>query len=71
MGTNLKNVAKSKLIYNHRLTDHEVELMRVLHEEFPQGHPQHVGYRKLVKIFGCSYTYTANICRYRRRVAGL
>ena len=45
--------------------------MRVLHEEFPQGHPQHVGYRKLVKIFGCSYTYTANICRYRRRVAGL
>lgn len=45
--------------------------MRVMHEEFPRGHLQHVGYRKLVKIFGCSYTYTANICRYRRRVAGL
>lgn len=56
---------------NPALSDHEVELMRVMHEEFPLGHPEHVGYRKLSKIFGCSYTHTANICRYRRRVAGL
>ena len=45
--------------------------MRVMHEEFPRGHPEHIGYRKLCKIFSTSYTYTANICRYRRRVAGL
>lgn len=54
-----------------RLSDHEVELMRVMFEEFPRGHPGHVGYRKLTAIFGCSYTTTANICRYRKRVKGL
>lgn len=56
---------------NPALSDHDVELMRVMHEEYPRGHPEHIGYRKLCKIFGTSYTYTANICRYRRRVAGL
>ena len=66
--------AKNNNLQNNattRLTDHEVELMRVMHEEFPRGHPSHVGYRKLTAIFGCSYTTTANICRYRKRVKGL
>lgn len=45
--------------------------MRVMHEEYPLGHSEHVGYRKLTAIFGCSYTTTANICCYRKRVAGL
>ena len=69
-GKRVKNYTMQKITQT-RLTDHEVELMRVMHEEFPLGHPAHVGYRKLTAIFGCSYTTTANICRYRKRVAGL
>ncbi len=49
------------------LSGREVELLRILHEEYPLGHPRHVGYRQLTRIFECSYTYVANICRYRRR----
>ena len=53
------------------LTDHEVELMRVLHEEFERGDPRHLGHRKLAAMFGCSRTTASNICHYRKRVAHL
>ena len=33
------------------LTDEEVATMRRLHAEFPIGHPKHLGYRRLAKIF--------------------
>ena len=33
------------------LTDSEVARMRALHAEFPVGHPDHLGYRRLAKIF--------------------
>lgn len=53
------------------LTDHEVELMREMHEEYPRGHPGHVGHRKLAKIFGVSRTTASNICHYRKRASHL
>lgn len=51
---------------HHRatLTDHEVELMRRLHEEFEVGHPQHVGYRRLATMFDCTKTAARKICNY-------
>jgi len=51
-----------------RLSDHDVELMRLMHEEFPRGHPQHIGYRRLGKIFQCSRKTAENICHYRKRI---
>lgn len=33
------------------LTDAEVERLRALHAEFPVGHPDHLGYRKLARMF--------------------
>ena len=53
------------------MSDRDVELMRVMHEEFPPGHPQHVGYRKLAKIFECSRTTVSNYCRYIKRASDL
>jgi len=50
-----------------RLTDHEVELLRVLHEEHPRGHPKHMGYLALALKFGISKASAQLICRYRRR----
>lgn len=54
-----------------KLTDHEVELMREMHEEHPRGHPEHVGHRKLAKMFGVSRTTASNICHYRKRASHL
>lgn len=34
-----------------KLTDLEVERMRELHAEFAVGHPNHLGYRRLAKLF--------------------
>ncbi len=34
-----------------KLTDTEVALMRKLHGEHPVGHPDHLGYRRLAKMF--------------------
>lgn len=45
--------------------------MRVMHEEYPKGHPQHLGHRKLARIFGCSRAAASNYCHYRKRVKGL
>lgn len=43
------------------LTDHEVELMRVLHER------DGIGYRRLVRIFLVPKRTVRNICNYRCR----
>ena len=43
-----------------RLSDHEVELMRRLHE-------QGIGYRNLAKIFDVHRATVQFICTYRRR----
>lgn len=59
-----KQLAKD---YNTRLTDHEIELMRTMYEEFPAGHPKHIGQRKLAAIFCCSRAYAQNVVLYRRR----
>lgn len=44
-----------------RLSDHEVDLMRTLHEEY------HMGYTELAEKFECSVSGTAKLCRYERR----
>ncbi len=56
---------------NRRLTDHEVELMRVMYEEYPLGHPKHIGLRKLSAIFNKPRSTVQDIVGYRRRVKGL
>ena len=53
------------------LSDHEVGLMRELHEEHPRGHPEHYGYRRLQEKFGCSRSMVRNICLYRKRACDL
>ncbi len=50
-----------------QLSDHEVELMRELYEEYPVGHPNHVGYRKLSAMFDCTKTLARKICNYLLR----
>jgi len=49
------------------LGDHEIELMRQLHEEYPVGHPKHLGYRRLAKMFGIAKTTVRHYCNYERR----
>lgn len=49
------------------ISDHDVELMRAMHEEFPVGHPEHMGYRKLMVKFGLSKTQVRRICSYQHR----
>lgn len=50
-----------------KLTNHEVELMRRLHEEHPVGHPDHMGCRKLAKMFEVSVRQVWRVCTYRNR----
>jgi len=54
-----------------KLSDHEVDLIRELHEEYPPGHPAHLGYRKLAVRFGVSRNAISNYCRYLKRVSHL
>ncbi len=49
------------------LTNREVDMMRQLHEQYPQGHPEYFGYRKLCKMFEVSKTTVRRICNYRMR----
>lgn len=49
------------------LSDHEIELMRQLHEEYPTGHPKHLGYRRLAKKFNVAKTTVRAICNYKVR----
>ncbi|WP_199105721.1 hypothetical protein [Aquitalea palustris] len=44
-----------------KLTDHEVELMRLLHER------DGIGYRRLATMFDVSRDYVVRICKYRTR----
>lgn len=50
-----------------QLSDHEIELMRQIHEEFPVGDPRHVGYRRLAKMFNVAKTTVRQFCNYSRR----
>lgn len=50
-----------------KLSDRDVELMRTLHEAFPVGHPEHVGYRRLAAKFECSREQCRDICNYKFR----
>jgi hypothetical protein len=50
-----------------RLTDWEVELIRLLHEDQEQP----VGYRRLAAIFEVSKRTIRDICAYRRRAETL
>ena len=49
------------------LDDVEIDHMRERHEEYPPGHPLHMGYRKLAKLFGVSKTAARKICTYAIR----
>ena len=66
---------KLQVVKNHNhgkkqavvLSDHEVELMRTLYEEYPRGHTKHLGYRRLAEKFGVSRSTAEKICRYIKR----
>jgi len=49
------------------LSDHEIELMRQLHEEYAVGDSRHLGYRRLAKLFGVAKTTVRHFCNYERR----
>lgn len=50
-----------------KLSDHEVDLLRELHEEYPRGHARHMGYRQLAVKFDISIGHCRDICLYRYR----
>jgi hypothetical protein len=62
-----KLAKKCKLARPAALTDHEVELVRKLHEAHPRGHPEHMGYAVLALKFEVSKTTIRQYCRYQRR----
>ena len=45
-------------------TEEEVCLIRELYEEYPLGHPKHIGYRKLAVKFNRPVSVIRDICRY-------
>lgn len=47
--------------HNARYTDHEIEVMREMHEHHG------FGYRRLAKIFGCTRGYVRKVCKFQRR----
>ena len=51
------------------ISDADVDLMRELHEEYPRGHPKHMGYRKLKEKFNLRSHggHVARILRYEAR----
>lgn len=60
MSKDAKNIRRGENHPKAKLTDHEVELMRQLHEE-------NVGYKKLAKIFEVPIGTCRNICKYMTR----
>lgn len=50
-----------------RLTDHEIDLMREMHEQHPVGDPKHLGYKKLARMFEVDRSQVRHICHYRQR----
>lgn len=53
------------------LSDNEIDLARQLYEEYPLGHPKHIGIRKLAKKFEVSRQAMNNYVHYRKRVERL
>lgn len=47
--------------HNARFTNHEIEVMREMHEHHG------FGYRRLAKIFECDRGYVRDVCLYKRR----
>ena len=64
----VKNYTYGENARGAKLTDAEVELIRQLHEEYPRGHPEHLGYRRLAVKFGVSRNAISNYCRYLKRI---
>ena len=56
--------------HHHRakLTDADIDRMRLLHGEFPRGHPHHLGYRRLARMFEVSRGCVQWVCTGRQRV---
>lgn len=50
-----------------RFTDHEIDLMRQMYEEYPVGHKKHVGFRKLAAVWECSKAQIVRVCTYAIR----
>lgn len=50
------------------LTDSEVALMRRMWAEFPIGHVDHVGYRKLARMFEVPRATVQRLCQMRHRL---
>lgn len=48
-------------------TDHDVELCRLLYEEHPVGHPDHLGYKTLAKRFDVPVRTIRDWVKYRAR----
>lgn len=51
-----------------KLTDSEVERMRRLHAEYAVGHPDHLGYRRLAKMFEVPKTTVQRLITGRDRL---
>lgn len=48
-------------------TDRDVELARQLYDEFPIGHPQHLGYKAIARILGVPKATIRDWVTYRYR----
>lgn len=48
-------------------SNHEIDTIREMYEEYPVGDPRHIGYRALAKIWECSRETIRDICNYRHR----
>lgn len=62
VGVNEKGLRIGESHQRAKLTDDEIDLMRVLHEE--DGY----GYRKLAQMFNIGRTQARRICIYQQRV---
>lgn len=50
-----------------KISDASAERLRRLHEEFPADHADHLGYKKLAKMFSLAVSTVQHICTYRSR----
>lgn len=46
-----RRVGQAHHLARRDITDHEIKLCRQMHEEYPVGHPEHLGYKRLARIF--------------------
>ncbi|OAE72592.1 hypothetical protein A7J71_11270 [Achromobacter insolitus] len=61
VGVNEKGIRVGEDHQRAKLTDHDVELMRQLHEE------DGIGYKRLARMFDVSREQARDICRYKAR----